>query len=257
MRQRVRRIRDRWEAGTTAYGVAVQIPSPDLVEMVGEAGFDYAWLDAEHGSLGLPELREMVRGADAVGIDAIVRVPDHDPSFVQQVLDLGAAGIMAAHVRTLEEAEGLVSAAHYGPSGRRGACPAVRSLGHLTRDWTGDRRRADDDVLVFGLVEDPDALDEVEAIAERSGLDGLVFGPFDLSVAHGLDGDVAHPDIRAMHDRVTRACHEAGIEYVVANAAWEFDGLEASGSRTVTLAGDRGVVIDGLRGLLDEAVVPR
>ncbi|HEX6342218.1 HpcH/HpaI aldolase family protein [Umezawaea sp.] len=246
--RRPRRIRAAWEAGAVAYGVAVQLPSPDVVEVAGQAGVDYAWIDAEHGSLSLAEVRDLVRGADAVGIDAIVRVPDHHPSFIQRVLDLGAAGIMAAHVRTVEEATALVAAARYAPAGRRGACPAVRSVGHVTTDWAGDRRRADEDVLVFGLIEDPGGVEDVEAIASRSGVHGLAFGPFDLSVARGLDGDLAHADVREAHDRVVRACHDAGIEYVVANAAWEPPDVV---SRTVTLAGDRGVLFDGLHRLLE------
>ncbi|MTD57876.1 HpcH/HpaI aldolase family protein [Amycolatopsis pithecellobii] len=251
--KRPRRIRAAWEAGTVAYGVAVQLPSPDLVEIAGQAGLDYAWIDAEHGSLSLAEIRELIRGADAVGIDAIVRIADHDTSFIQRVLDLGAAGIMAAHVCTPEQAAALVAAARYAPAGLRGACPAVRSVGHVTTDWAGDRRRADEDVVVFGLIEDLEGVENVEAIASRSGLDGLVFGPFDLSMAHGLDGDVAHDEIQKLHDRVVRACREAGIEYVVANAAWEFGGVAVTGSRTVTLAGDRGVLFDGLHRLLDSA----
>lgn len=253
---RPRRIRAAWEAGTVAYGAAVQLPSPDVVEIAGQAGLDYAWIDAEHGSLSLAEIRDLIRAADAVGIDAVVRLADHDPSFVQRILDLGAAGIMAAHVRTPAEATALVAAARYPPLGRRGACPAVRSVGHVTTDWAGDRRRADADVLVFGLIEDPEGVENVEAIASRSGIDGLVFGPFDLSMARGLDGDVAHDEIQEMHDRVVRACHDAGIEYVVANAAWEFAGLAATASRTVTLAGDRGVLFDGLQRAL-EAVQPQ
>ncbi|GAA1383850.1 aldolase/citrate lyase family protein [Pseudonocardia kongjuensis] len=253
---RPRRIRAAWEAGTTAYGVAVQLPSPDLVEIAGQAGLDYAWIDAEHGSLSLSEIRELIRGADAVGIDTVVRVPDHDPSFIQRVLDLGAAGIMAAHVCTVEQAATLVAAARYAPAGLRGACPATRSVGHVTTDWTGDRRRADDDVLVFGLIEDPEGLENVEAIASQSGIDGLVFGPFDLSMAQGLDGDVGHDKVRKMHDRVVRACRDAGVDYVVANAAWEFEGLAATGSRTVTVAGDRGVLFEGLHRSLESARSP-
>ncbi|MCS7483741.1 HpcH/HpaI aldolase/citrate lyase family protein [Umezawaea endophytica] len=245
--RRPRRIRAAWEAGGVAYGVAVQLPSPDVVEVVGQAGFDYTWIDAEHGSLSLAEIRELIRGADAVGIDAIVRVADHDPSFIQRVLDLGAAGIMAAHVCTVEQTTALVAAARYAPAGRRGACPAVRSVGHVTTDWASDRRQADEDVLVFGLVEDPEGVENVEAIASRPGLDGLVFGPFDLSMAWGLDGDVAQAEIHEAHDRVVRACRDGGIEYVVANAAWEPEDVV---SRTVTLAGDRGVLFDGLRALL-------
>ncbi|MFD5826612.1 HpcH/HpaI aldolase/citrate lyase family protein [Lentzea sp. NPDC060358] len=248
MLHRPRRIRAAWEAGTTALGVAVQLPSPDLVEIVGQAGVDYVWIDAEHGSLSLAEIRELIRAADAAGVDSIVRVADHEPTFIQRVLDLGATGILAAQVNTLDQATALVAATRYAPAGRRGACPSVRSVGHVTADWPADRSRADADVLVFGLIEAPQGLENVEAIASRSGLDGLMFGPFDLSMAWGHDGDVAHDELRQAHERVLRACQEAGIEYVVANAAWE---PTSTPSRTITLAGDRDVLLTGFRTLAE------
>lgn len=244
--QRPRRIRTRLEAGERAYGLAVQLPSPEIVEIAGHIGLDYAWLDAEHGSLDLSELRNLIRAADAVGMDSIVRVADHQPSFIQRVLDLGATGIMVPHVRTVEEAQAVASAVRYSPRGVRGACPSVRSVGHVTVDWVGDYTRADADVLVFGLIEDLEGIDNVEAIAAEGGLDGLLFGPFDLGMALGLDADVSHPRLLELHDRVVDACKAAGIEYVSANVGWEFGGLEPTGSRVVTLAGDRGVLFEGI-----------
>lgn len=126
---RPRRIRTRLESGERATGIVIQLPSPDIVEIAGHLGYDYAWIDAEHGSLGLPEIRELIRGADAVGMDSVVRVADHEPSFIQRVLDLGATGIMAPHVRTVDDARRISSAVRYSPVGVRGACPgSVRSV---------------------------------------------------------------------------------------------------------------------------------
>ncbi|WP_290802674.1 aldolase/citrate lyase family protein [Herbiconiux sp.] len=252
MKVRPRNIRNKLEAGERAYGFAVQLPSPDLVEIAGALGYDYAWIDAEHGSLGLSEIRELIRGADAAGMDSIVRVADHEPSFIQRVLDLGATGIMVPHVRTVDEAKAIAASVRYSPLGIRGACPSVRSVGHITTDWTEDYTRADADVLVFGLIEDIEGLVSVEAIARDGGLDGLVYGPFDLGMALGLDGDVSHPQLRAHHDRVAEACKAAGIEYVAASLEWEFGALNESGARIVTVAGDRGVVFSALSRALAE-----
>ncbi|MEV6171693.1 aldolase/citrate lyase family protein [Streptomyces sp. NPDC051954] len=247
---RPRRIRTRLDAGEPAFGLAVQLPSPDIVEIAGQVGYDYTWIDAEHGSFGLSEIRELIRAADAVGIDSVVRVPDHSPSFIQRVLDLGATGIMAPHVRTADEARALASAARYSPKGIRGACPSVRSVGHITTDWPHDAARANDDVFVFGLIEDIEGIENLDSIARDGGLDGLLFGPFDLSMALGLNGEVQHERLLEFHDQVVGACTTASIEYVTANAAWEFGGVDSTGSRIVTVAGDRGVVFEGSRDAL-------
>lgn len=220
MRPVQHRIRSKLKAGEKAYGIAVQLPSPEIVEAVGWTGYDFAWIDAEHGSLDFPEIRELIRAADAAGIDALVRPMNRDPSAVQQVLDLGASGIIAPDVRTVADAEGLISAAHFAPRGTRGACPCGRAVGHLTHDWAADVRRMDADVLLFGIIEHPDGVENAEAIA-RTGLDGLLFGPFDLAMTLGLGGDVHHAQIRTMQKRVIEATRSAGIEYVSPNNAWE------------------------------------
>ncbi|GAA0436729.1 HpcH/HpaI aldolase family protein [Leifsonia naganoensis] len=246
-RPRPRNIRDRIESGGTAYGVTVQLPSPDLVEIVGATGYDYAWLDAEHGALGLTDLREMIRAADACGIDSIVRVPDHDASFIQRVLDIGATGIMVPHLRTREEAESIVAAGHYSPAGIRGACPYVRATNHRATDWSGQSERADRDVLIFGLIEDREGAENVAEIAATPGLDGLVFGPFDLGQSLGHPGDVGNPVIRDWHDRVVDACEDAGIVYVTAALDWEFGADASNRSRVVTVAIDRASIFDTWR----------
>ncbi|MEU1301523.1 HpcH/HpaI aldolase family protein [Streptomyces shenzhenensis] len=248
-----RRIRTKLEAGERAFGFTVQLPSPELVELGGAAGYDYCWIDAEHGSLGLTELRELIRAADAAGIDSIVRVADHSASFIQRVLDLGATGIMVPHVRSVEEGKALAAAARYSPAGLRGACPFVRSAAHVSEDWTADYQRADADVLVFGLIEDIEGVENVEAIAAESGLDGLVYGPFDLGQALGLHADIAHPTVRAYHDRVVDACRKADIEYVTAGVAWEFGAEATNGSRIISVVGDRGSIFQTWKTALQEA----
>ena len=243
MRTHHRRIRTKLEAGERAYGVTFQLPSPELVEVAGYTGYDFAWIDAEHGTMDLGDINHLIRAADASGIDAIVRVPDHSASFIQRVLDAGATGIMAPHLRTAEDAAAIVAAAKFEPQGIRGACPATRAVGHLTDDWATDRLRADRDTLVFGLIEDVEGVENVQSIAAVPGLDGLVFGPFDLAMALGLDGDVSHPDIEKMRLEVVNATRDAGIEYVAIagfGAGGSLEGIAAAGSRIVNVTGDRG-----------------
>lgn len=250
MRTPHRRIRTKLESGERAYGATFQLPSPELVEIAGYTGYDFAWIDAEHGTMDLRDINALIRAADGSGIDSIVRVPDHNPSFIQRVLDAGATGIMAPHIRTAEEAAALVAAAKFEPQGIRGACPATRAVGHLTENWVADYRRANQDTLVFGLIEDVEGVNNAHEIAATPGLDGLVFGPFDLAMALGLDGDVSHSDIDKMRAKVLDAIQAAGIEYVAIvgfGAGGSLEGISASGSRIVNVTGDRGFFYTALK----------
>lgn len=241
-----RSIRQRLEAGEKALGGSVQLPSPEIVELIGYTGYDFAFIDAEHGSFGLSELRELIRAADAARVDSIVRVPDHDETFIQRVLDLGATGVIVPHIRSVEIGRAMVAAAKYGPDGTRGACPFIRSVGHVSEDWAGDYARSDRDVLVFGLIEDAEGVENAEAIAGECGFDGLMFGPFDLSWSIGLSGDIWHPRIRAMQDRVLAAVRAAGIEYFAAMSSWESD-VDETGASIVTVFSDRMALHQALR----------
>jgi 4-hydroxy-2-oxoheptanedioate aldolase len=110
----------------------------------------------------------------------------------------------------------------------------------------------DADILMFGIIEHPVGVDNVESIAREGGLDGLMFGPFDLAMNLGLGDDMSHPDIVQMHNRVIEATRAAGIEYVTPNAAWESD-LAATGSRIIPVAGDRAALISTFMRLLAES----
>lgn len=236
-----RRIRKKLEAGDRVVGATIQLACPENVEIAGWAGMDFVWIDAEHGTMDLGDINQLIRAADASGIDAIVRVPDQNPSFIQRVLDAGAAGIIVPHVRNLENARAIVKAAKFEPEGNRGACPSTRSMGHLTFNWAADYRSANRDVLVFGLIEDVDGVDNIESITSESGLDGILFGPFDLAQSSGLEGDVRHSQIKAMHDKVVAAVRKSGIEYI-SILAWGFGDLAEIGSYSniFSISGDRG-----------------
>jgi 4-hydroxy-2-oxoheptanedioate aldolase len=121
----------------------------------------------------------------------------------------------------------------------------------MSADWIADYRRANADVLVFGLIEDPEGVENVEDIA-NSGMDGLLFGPFDLSQSAGLEGNATHPDLVKQHDRVIAAVKAAGIEYI-SIPGWEPGDLKAVSeySRIFNVSGDRGALMNGFRAGLD------
>jgi len=254
VRNAPRNIRRKLADGAPAFGACIQLPSPDTVEIAGYAGLDFAWIDAEHGSMGIGEVNQLVRAADAAGIDAIVRVPDHSSSFIQKVLDMGAAGIIAPHVRDVEVARRVVASANFAPDGVRGACPAVRAVGHLTTDWPTELRCARENILVFGLIEDAEGVENVEEIAADGGLDGLLFGPFDLAMQLGLEGDVTNATIREMNVRVRKAALSAGIQFL-AIPGWDetVSMLAAEGVRLFNVAGDRGMLVTAFRSAAAEA----
>lgn len=176
------------------------IPSPAVVEMIAYTGFDFVIIDAEHGPMGMESIDYLVRTAQGAGITALVRVPH--PSAIQQVLDLGADGIVVPHIRTVEDARALVDACYYTPLGKRGVSTVARSARFGAAggaEYLANRHRH---TVVMPMIEDVEALPNAAAIGALQGIDGLFVGPSDLSAAMNHPGQPNHPEVVAAIARV-------------------------------------------------------
>lgn len=218
MIKRPNQVKQRLASGAHAFGAFVQMANPEVVEVIGNAGYDYVWIDCEHGSIYLETCIQMIRAAEATGITPIVRVPSHDPTFIMRVLDSGAMGIVVPQVTTAEQAEAAVAAAKYriGGSGigRRGACPLIRTAGHQVPDWPEFARWSNDNVTVWLLVETVEGIDNLDAILAVPGVDAIVLGAFDLSISMGHDGDRHHPAVVAKLDGVIDKVRSRNVDVV-------------------------------------------
>src|SRR6185436_6994475 len=98
------RLKARLVAGAPAYGASVMIPSPQLVEMLGRAGFDWVLIDCEHGTISIETVELMVMAAEATGIIPIARPAQNTPAHILQLMDRGVMGVQVPHVNTAEDA---------------------------------------------------------------------------------------------------------------------------------------------------------
>src|SRR3989442_350040 len=111
--------------GTYTGGIA----DPQIVEIIGHAGFDAAFIDMEHTSFDLRDVQLMVMAAERVGITPIVRTPGFDPAFILRLLDMGVQGIQVPHISDARAAREAVKAVCYAPLGDRGMAGAVPRSG--------------------------------------------------------------------------------------------------------------------------------
>src|ERR1700745_391097 len=91
------------------------IADPQIVELIGLAGFDAAFIDMEHTSFDLRDVQLAVMAAERVGITPIVRTPGFDPAFILRLLDMGVQGIHVPHVSSAAKARAAVNAVRYAP----------------------------------------------------------------------------------------------------------------------------------------------
>ena len=211
-------LRQKIAAGRPVIGPLLQeVPdSPDLVEFLGNAGFDYVIVDGEHAGVHNERARDLTRAAEAAGICALARVPDADPARILSFLDSGIQGVILAHCNSADDAEALVRAVKYPPRGIRGAASGSRAAQF---GYSGAARPRDlvefanRETLCLGLIEEVPGVDAVPAMLQVDGFDGCFLGSGDLSLTMGLEyyGVVpTHPEVQRRIDRVRDQTLAAG-----------------------------------------------
>jgi len=192
-------------------GTWSQIAAPEMIDLIGLNGFEFTIIDCQHGPFGLQTADTLARAADANDIACAVRLAENDPVTIMKALDAGIRHVVIPNLETAEQAALAVSATQFGPHGLRGACPCCRSGGHFIRNWRDYVAQEEARVGAIALVETHKGVENIEAIAQTPGLAALMFGPFDLSVSLGLEGDWRHPRVRDSLNRMLDAAQKAKV----------------------------------------------
>lgn len=196
-------FKDRLAAGDLLVGTLVKTPSPLVVEVLSLAALDCLCLDAEHAPFDRMQLDLCLLAARAARKPVLVRLPSAAPEHILNALDCGATGVVVPHVRSAAEAEAVARAAHFGPGGR-GYAGSTRAAGYTTVPMAQHQANSAKGVVVVAQIEDPEAVQEVEAIAAVTGVDALFVGRVDLTVGYGADSQ-DDPRVVAAVERVCAA----------------------------------------------------
>ncbi len=201
------------QSGGVALGtMIVHLRQPAVAVMMKNAGWDYVFLDAEHGTFHPAAIADFCITARAVGLPVIVRVPGtSDAQRLYQTLDLGATGLLCPQSETVEQVEFILHATKYYPMGQRGM-----SLRNVNTFWGKHKSaevttRLNQDTTIILQVETKQGVENLEKMLKVAGVDGVFVGPADLSQTLGIPGDTAHPEVQNYVGRVFEVCHEANI----------------------------------------------
>jgi 2-keto-3-deoxy-L-rhamnonate aldolase RhmA len=202
------RFRARVDRCEPLLGTLLTLPSPEIAEVMAAAGFDWLFIDMEHGLIDFTDAQRMVQAA-APSCPCIVRVPQNQPILVAKALDTGAAGVIVPHVNTAAEARAAVRAAKYPPMGER-------SIGVARAQGYGGRLREaiahdNDDTIVVAQVEHIEAVAHIDEIVRVPGIGAVFIGPFDLSASLGKPGEIGAPDVQEAIAAFVAACAGKGL----------------------------------------------
>ena len=187
------------------------LASPKLIEVAGMVGDIHGvFIDQEHSGIPHQQLELLFMACRAAELDAFARVAPTDYATIMRPMEAGASGVMAAMVRTVEQAKQIVSWAKYPPRGVRGLFQANYEAGYGTIDVTQHVERSNRERWLSIQIETPEAVECVEQIAAVDGVDWLFVGPGDLACTLGVPGQALHPRALAAYGRVAEACRRAG-----------------------------------------------
>lgn len=157
-----------------------------LIEVLGAAGFDYVWLDSEHGPLNPRALEDTMRTCDAVGLIPLVRIPEPtDGTAARRALEAGAEGVIVPMVRSAADVQGIIDALTFPPGGNRGLCPAMRAPGYSVTAFNDYMRISDANLLVIPMIETVEAVENIDEICALKQVGMLVFAAGELAFAMG------------------------------------------------------------------------
>lgn len=228
------------KAGRPQIGLWVTLADAYAAEGLASAGFDWLLIDGEHAPNDVRSMLGQLQAMAPYPVHPIVRPVIGDVHLIKQILEIGAQTLLVPVVETAEQAALMVAATRYPPKGIRGVGNAVArsSRWNQIKDYS---HKADEEMCVLVQVETRAGLENLDAIAAVPGVDGVFFGPSDLSASLGYLGQATHPEVRkAMLDgvsRVLRAGKAPGIlctdptlarEYLAAGALFVAVGVDSS-----------------------------
>ncbi len=246
-------IKEKLARGEVVFGSFLQLPSPDVVEIFGLAGFDLVILDTEHGTMGFERLQDMARAADLHQMGTVVRIPAGAYQRILSVLEIETSGVVVPHVNNAEAAQTVIREAKYHPLGRRGLATTTRAGDYGTVDIADYCRRANDGTLVIVQIENLAAAERSEEIAAVEGIDMLLVGPRDMSQSAGEPGNVDHPKVAQAMERVAASCRACGkyASTFAGSIPFARKALDV-GFRTIFYASDTILVSNAVRNTFEE-----
>ena len=241
-------------AGKPVAGAMVfEFFSPGMSAILANAGCRFVLYDMEHSGLGFETLKWLFASCRGLPIEAMVRVPRGEYTWLARALDLGARGVMIPMVESQAHAKAIVEACRYPPLGRRGAAFGFAQCDYLGGDVGDKIRRYHERTLVIAQIETERGLDQVENIAAVDGIDVLWVGHFDLSNFMGIPGQFDDPRFDAAMRQVAQVArrHGKAAGFMATDAAW-IARARAMGFTMIAGGTDTGLLELALKGLVGQ-----
>jgi len=193
------------QSGQMKLGTIITIDHLAIVEIAGLAGFDWLWIDGEHGSFN-EQSAATACAVNAGRLRTFVRLPDRSGTAIRRFLEIGCDGIILPQVSSAAEMDEIARAALYPPRGERGIGIA-RAQGYGARFKEYLEKQ---EYTIVVQIESELGVHNAQVIIEHSAVDAVLIGPYDMSASFGITGQVESPQVLDGIAKIQKLCKNAG-----------------------------------------------
>ena len=209
---RANTTREKLSRGETVVGCGLQCyRSPEIARTFAAAGFDYVFIDLEHGSFDLETAQDMIAASNDAGITPIVRVGELLYSLVARLLDSGAQGIILPRVEDPKILAEALSWMRFPPMGKRGYGVNTTMIGYESRGFKEIIEHQNLNTLSVVQFETKLAMERADELLSIAGVNIAMVGPADLSIALGVPGEFEHPLMISTVENLIEKCNRHGV----------------------------------------------
>ncbi len=213
----ISQIRENLAKGKPTIGTWLQLPSPDVAEMMAKAGYDWVAVDMEHGSFGPDRLPDIFRAIECGGAVPFARLPEASRVHIKTALEAGAKGLIFPMIESREELDKAIDLATYPGQDfwRNEPAEAYRGVGFCRANDFGARfdeymNRDAPAIFIVAQIEHVRAVENLDQILDHKRLDAIMVGPYDLSGSMGLTGQFDNPRFQEIMKKISTSCKEHG-----------------------------------------------
>lgn len=198
------------EQGKLCTGCCITCTDPAITEIAAEAGFDFCWIDGEHGVMDRNTAMLHIMALKGTDCAPFYRVPSCNHAEIKKIIDFAPAGIIVPMIMNEEDARYAVDACRYPLTGTRG-CGYRRGNCYGAMPIPEYLSMSQSDPMVILQIEHIEAVRNLDKILAVPGVGSILIGPNDLSFSLGHPGEWDHPEVIAAIDEICRKTREAGI----------------------------------------------
>lgn len=196
----------------------MQICSPEIAEILSQKNYDAITLDFEHGSFDISKLNNIFRAIESEKKISLVRLPNHGTENLGQIFDSGCSGIIIPNIINEEQIKKILQFCFWPPKGKRGVGFSRANLyGKYFNNYRSNKP------LIIAMIENKEAVPNLNKILKLKDLDGILIGPYDLSASIGKPGDFKNKKFKSILKEIVLKCKKlnkpAGIHVVEPSVA--------------------------------------